>query len=72
MKVIITPKWIPVTERLPDALEDVLVYRPTRCYNGEFVKKNYSLEYHTGDQFVFDKVFGPATHWMPLPGAPKE
>ena len=67
------PKWIPVTDRLPDAHGTYL------CYYGF----NQFLDYMTIgciDWIMFDKhphwqhastgLF--VTHWMPLPEPPKE
>ena len=68
------PKWIPVTERLPNGRYDVLVSRtwwnerktPTIGWYNEVAKKWYII---TEDGYrVNDKV----THWMPLPEPPKE
>jgi len=70
-KVIITTKWIPVTERLPELLEPVLTYRPEREYNGRHFAEHYEVEDVVCDEFVLNSVYGEATHWMPLPKPPK-
>ena len=63
------PKWIPVTERLPDDDSDVLAYlrigEEGRIYPANYAKGMW-----------FDCIFNtPATenttHWMPLPEPPK-
>ena len=58
-------KWIPVSERLPEDYEDVLVYsggvEPGWCDRGVF------YEY---DKYESDRIDG-VTHWMPLPEPPK-
>lgn len=63
------PKWIPVTERLPEEpLQTVLVTNGTEVCVG-----TYSVVY---DEFAVmcgrkHKRFG-VTHWMPLPEPPKK
>ena len=58
------PRWIPVTERLPEKYVPVLVYLPTGimvdAYVGVYDGKNdFGINtYHV-------------THWMPLPAPPK-
>ena len=59
------PKWIPVSERLPEEFEDVLVYRSTGCEVDCCVSR-------TKAYWSYDTVSGYAvTHWMPLPEPPK-
>lgn len=57
-------KWIPVTERLPEKLKEVITYR------GEC---GTSIEYTYGDGawFFDDTMLDDVTHWMPLPEPPK-
>lgn len=81
-----TPKWIPVTERLPEDRANVLCY-----YNGVFGQitriarfANCLEDVHEYDFagckhsgfFVYDSEYGyyevnDVTHWMPLPEPPK-
>lgn len=58
------PKWIPVSERLPEKLKEAITYR------GEC---GTSIEYTYGDGawFFDDEMVDDVTHWMPLPTPPK-
>lgn len=58
-------RWIPVTERLPKAWEEVLTHR---------TGGNLSIEFKcSGDEWSFDNdIMEEVTHWMPLPEPPKE
>lgn len=56
--------WISVKDKLPAPLEDVLV-----CYANGNVSCSYKL--YLGD-WSFESLYGPVTHWMPLPEPPKE
>lgn len=51
--------WIPVTERLPDAGKDVIIYSKI---------DGVCVDYYDGDMFGYWDV----THWMPMPKPPKE
>lgn len=55
------PKWIPVTERLPNRNDMVIAFYPTmRGTSGEMqIHKAWAM----GDT---------CTHWMPLPEPPQE
>ena len=62
-------EWIPVSERVPDATERVLVCRPGK--NGEpVVEQGYK------DVRDWWRVYGcrtkQVTHWMPMPQPPDE
>jgi len=70
-KVIITPKWIPVTEKLPEQYVPVLTYRPERHFDGQHFTERYEVECLISDGFVLNGIFGEVTHWMPLPKPPK-
>ena len=63
------PKWIPVTERLPQNFISVLGYMTDA---GEFppVRECYTV----GNAFFFPALCDkhPVSHWMPLPEPPKE
>ena len=58
-------KWIPVTERLPEAYTDVLAYRESGCEVECCIdiRRNFWLRDPTSQYLV--------THWMPLPEPPK-
>ncbi len=65
-------KWIPVTERLPDNNERVLVYHDDGMIRfginkGGFADVVSTLYLKHNHRTCFSKV----THWMPLPEAPK-
>lgn len=55
------PRWIPVTERLPEKNEWVLV-------RSKFVKTRTDFISNDGHWHMTPAV----THWMPLPQPPKE
>lgn len=68
-------KWIPVTERLPEVGEVVLIFCKIgkmfvgycrRLYSGRFVWKILTARDSTKE------VTYIITHWMPLPEAPEE
>jgi len=69
------PKWIPVTERLPERGQDVLVMVHWRdypedmmCYGRKYKTRWYLWNGELGEIYKgFD-----ITHWMPLPEPPKE
>ena len=61
------PRWIPVTERLPDRGESVLVYR--RDDNRVQPKMRIDVCPYLGDGIFC--LLGVA-YWMPLPQPPKE
>jgi len=68
------PRWIPVTERLPEEHKDVLAiaqwkdnHEVTICYGRKYKTRWYLLS-EPGELLKgFD-----VTHWMPLPEPPKE
>ena len=64
------PKWIPVTERLPEDGERALVMRFDYVTNTPF----YDLLWFDKGEWWNRRYTGnyAVTHWMPLPEPPKE
>ena len=75
------PRWIPVTERLPEEEESVFVVRKFLGIKGQVPPSTYTeIAYRIGDRWVADsdeykiarnKHTDPL-YWMPLPEPPKE
>lgn len=67
------PKWIPVTERLPEDRSDVLVvaywHEKWGVYMGWCAPERAAWSVHIG---IGDRNDITVTHWMPLPKTPKE
>lgn len=81
------PKWIPVTERLPDTMKDKSAYSgwsaeiapsdDVLCYLGSEKRQTVAWYSHTYKEWttVDENTvyrYGEVTHWMPLPSAPME
>lgn len=60
-------KWIPVTERLPEENTLCLAFTP---YNGDLEWDMNIVCFRSPESFA--DCTNNATHWMPLPEAPKE
>ena len=58
------PRWIPVTERLPEDGQWVLVWE-----SGKFA---YVDKMHNGKWMIADRNYAIIYYWMPLPEPPKE
>ncbi|MBO7251527.1 MAG: DUF551 domain-containing protein [Oscillospiraceae bacterium] len=64
-------EWIPVSERLPEDFQRVLVFRPGQYFEIHVTRmdgfnwEKWDMDYSTGKK-------GAITHWMPLPEPPKE
>ena len=66
------PKWIPVTERLPEAPGEYMVaYHPCYWDRGKDEIK-VGLDSFRGKTSWAKKKYQRVTHWMPLPEPPKE
>ena len=66
------PKWIPVTERLPETPGEYMVaYHP--CYWDRVHDEiKVGLDSFRGKTSWAKKKYKRVTHWMPLPKPPKE
>ena len=62
-------EWIPVTERLPEKGEEVLVFDTRENWTGFARLRPDETWTALGFDFPFD--LGEVTHWMPLPEPPK-
>jgi hypothetical protein len=60
------PKWIPVTERLPDSGVPTLICGDGNVVEQGFFDDEYGYWYDWGGNRTF------VHHWMPLPQPPKE
>lgn len=67
------PKWIPVTERLPNENEDVLCSRGNHigALMDVYTYKGNNKWEDTYGNWNYGDIEG-ITHWMPLPEPPKE
>ena len=63
------PRWIPVTERLPEDGSDILAVQ-SYCGEVRIIPANYDRG--VWYDCVFNRVAEHITHWMPLPQPPKE
>lgn len=69
------PKWIPVTERLPEPYKEVL-FCGKYIYGGVQISYGY-CEPHPNNSIkwidmIDNEIPIDPTHWMPLPDPPKE
>ena len=78
-------KWIPVTERLPDKIDQYIVVVKSKCdFEDEYcidtdvaIYNPYERAYIDGCWTTFNdwdegQQYLHVTHWMPLPKPPKE
>ena len=61
------PKWIPVSERLPEKFHSVLATRKIGDWFAIDIESIGATGKWSGDIFTDNEV----THWMPLPEPPK-
>lgn len=65
-------EWISVEERLPEYMENVIVFFSgiNRAEGSVLPRIDTSCRtYHLG--FLLENIYGPVTHWMPLPEPPE-
>jgi hypothetical protein len=65
-------KWIPVSERLPENMDDrVLVLLPTKSYDYPIGNQHIDTDRYRGEYRKWVRYGDKVTHWMPLPEPPK-
>ncbi|MEG8706123.1 DUF551 domain-containing protein [Klebsiella pneumoniae] len=67
----IIPGWIPVSERLPEAGGDMIVFTDGIVMSGVSYAKKKGF-YIQALEYDDDEPVDSVTHWMPLPAAPQE
>lgn len=61
------PRWIPVTERMPNVGKNILIYSKSGGRaEGEYAGNGVWFQYRWSSKVK------NVTHWMPLPETPKE
>ena len=70
-------EWIPITERLPDSDEDMLVTDGDACAVGYYrpdanAWDSCEFGWIENRPDPFPQGLGTVTHWMPLPQLPKD
>nr|WP_228284657.1 DUF551 domain-containing protein [Klebsiella pneumoniae] len=64
-------KWIPVSERMPEAGGDMIVFTDGIVMSGVSYTKKKGF-YIQALEYDDDEPVDSVTHWMPLPAAPQE
>ncbi|WP_142735613.1 DUF551 domain-containing protein, partial [Klebsiella quasipneumoniae] len=64
-------KWIPVSERMPEAGGDMIVFTDGIVMSGVSYAKKKGF-YIQALEYDDDEPVDSVTHWMPLPEAPQE
>lgn len=67
------PKWIPVTERLPEVDQPVMIFAFGKSV-GEGVYRGHDGFHHVWKMYTSSGTYwdDEVTHWQPLPQPPKE
>lgn len=68
-------EWINVKDRLPDDMENVLVFTEGCIDVGHLTKGRFGLarwETDSLDEWGDREILKDVTHWMPLPEPPKK
>ena len=66
-----SPRWISVTERLPEKDKDVLVYAITKFIGGSKIAIDKLEEGECHPIWLYTHGWFEVTHWMPLPEPPE-
>ncbi len=69
--VTVPGTWIPVSERLPEAGGDMIVFTDGIVMSGVSYAKKKGF-YIQALEYDDDEPVDSVTHWMPLPSAPQE
>ena len=64
----LAPRWIPVSERLPKHLQEIIFRTEFEILCGEFYLNRFTVLDYDGICFDAEGV----THWMPLPESPEQ
>lgn len=68
---VIPDRWIPVSERMPEAGGDMIVFTDGIVMSGVSYAKKKGF-YIQALEYDDDEPVDSVTHWMPLPAAPQE
>ena len=68
---VIPDTWIPVSERMPEAGGDMIVFTDGIVMSGVSYAKNKGF-YIQALEYDDDEPVDSVTHWMPLPAGPQE
>jgi hypothetical protein len=69
------PRWIPVTQRLPEENQTILIYNEQPSHSfciGEFDGYDVEREYIYCSCKCYSPVKNTSKYWMPLPSRPEK